>query len=170
MDIFYFALILTFCAGSILIMYAMYNFHGEGIVDEFGDRSDYFVQSIENKLKDMNMPETNPDYVYDEFSDLSNTVFKEMEEKHQELLFLYKLIDEKKNELSAFEVHKAVDNLSSKGVDVSVNDNMPPKYKNPRLKEIIELKNSGLTVAEIAKKLDIGQGEVSLIMEIGKGR
>lgn len=166
MDVFYFALILSFCAGIALILYAMYNFHGndEAAVSD----PDYLLQSIENKLNDMKLPET--EEVLDEFSNLSDTVFKELDEKREELLFLYSLIDEKKNELSNAKQGSKEPDKAHRNVDVMVKDNIPYKYKNNKLDDILRLKKEGLSVSEISKKLGMGQGEVSLIMELSKGR
>lgn len=43
-------------------------------------------------------------------------------------------------------------------------------YDNPKLDEIQKLSNEGLSLAQISKKLNMGQGEVKLIMELGKTR
>jgi DNA-binding NarL/FixJ family response regulator len=39
---------------------------------------------------------------------------------------------------------------------------------NPKHKEIQELNAKGLSVAEIAKSLNLGQGEVKLVLDLGK--
>ena len=41
---------------------------------------------------------------------------------------------------------------------------------NPKLKEIIKLREEGKNISEISKSLNIGQGEVKLIMELNKVR
>ncbi|MDR2648550.1 MAG: hypothetical protein LBB94_02375, partial [Clostridiales bacterium] len=46
----------------------------------------------------------------------------------------------------------------------------PDNYKNPKLGKIRALYDQGMTEEEIAKTLGIGQGEVKLILSIGKGR
>jgi len=57
--------------------------------------------------------------------------------------------------------------------DLIFNDTRPKRsdsYKNPKLGKIRALYDQGMTEEEIAKTLGIGQGEVKLILSIGKGR
>ncbi len=128
----------------------------EGLMSQAKNDSDKTLEEIDKTM--------------DELNNTSKAIFAELEEKYQELLFLYSLIDEKKNEVA---------NLY-KNTDFKIKDSqneMPEVvikeakvFKNPRLKEIEELKNQGLSISEIAKKLNIGQGEVKLILELEKVR
>lgn len=170
MDTFNFTLLLTFAAGVILIMYSAYNFYGTDDEDKY-DESDYTGNNIENKIKAIDTSVADADNVIGELSDISSSVFKELDDKYQELLFLYNLVDEKKKELLGAGVkNESIMNDSAKGINILVNDAVVPVYKNPKLKKIAELESSGKSVGEIAKELGMGQGEVSLIMELGKGR
>lgn len=170
MDTFNFTLLLTFAAGVILIMYSAYNFYGTDDADEYGE-SDYSANNIENKLKAIDTSVADADNVIGELSDISSSVFKELDDKYQELLFLYNLVDEKKKELLGTGVKDELMRTdNAKGINILVNDTVVPAYKNPKLKKITELERSGMSVGEIAKELGMGKGEVSLIMELGKGR
>lgn len=112
------------------------------------------------------------DNAIEEINKLSRNVLDEINIKYQELLYLYSLIDEKERELSS----------TYKNIDVSIQnttDSKPAKPRNvasvvnannPKHKEILELKNNGLNISEIAKKLNLGQGEVTLVLELGKDR
>jgi len=53
-------------------------------------------------------------------------------------------------------------------LDVVVDDRSRRRLQSPRAKKILELQAEGLDVSAIAKKLGIGKGEVSLILELGK--
>lgn len=104
-------------------------------------------------------------------SDFNNTcelIFREIEEKYQELLLLYGLINEYKSDESRnngeveikSELKKESKNKES--VDNSF------IYKNKNAKEIFKLYDEGMNISDIAKKLSIGKGEVQLILNIRK--
>lgn len=166
MDTFYLTIILSFCFALVLILFSIIALHGSN-----SKKADDFEYALMN-----NNIETSS--LLDDFSDLSSGVFKEMEEKRQELLFLYNLIEEKGKGLAS---SKKPVLISNKGIDILVDDKMTPEQvsnktpgsisitnKNSNMSKILELKEHGMTVAEIAKELSIGQGEVSLLIEIGK--
>lgn len=99
------------------------------------------------------------DKAIDELNNLSKDVFTEFDEKYKELLFLYEMLDSKKND-SKKEVQEAVKKAETK-MSVMI---------NPKLKEIMELKNKGMSVSQIARALNMGQGEVQLIINLGRNR
>ena len=170
MDFFNFTLILTFASGVVLIMYSAYNFY-DGTDKKNVDESFSLEDNIENKLKAIDSSVADADNAIGELSEMSSSMFKELEEKYQELLFLYNLLDEKKSEiLPGGNRGKNVKVAEPENINVLINDITSKGYKNPKLKEIKELKDGGLSIAQIAKKLNMGQGEVSLILELGKGR
>ena len=43
-------------------------------------------------------------------------------------------------------------------------------FKNPNLEKIRSMRAQGLSIAEISKALNMGQGEIKLILELGKAR
>lgn len=97
------------------------------------------------------------DNAAEELHKLAGSVIGEIENKYQELLFLYNLIDEKKKELYA-----------EYGSMNAAKEKAPKKIlKHPKQQEIIKLAGEGAAVREIAKRLGMGQGEVSLILELG---
>lgn len=123
------------------------------------------------------------DNAISELNGLCSNAFEEFEEKYQELLFLYQMIQDKKEENSFYSKEK---NSAEKEIVVEKNNTSSNKksatnkkivdkpkktnYTNPKLKDILKLQNQGLSIAEIAKKLNMGQGEVKLIAELGKER
>lgn len=140
------------------------------------------------------------DKIMNELSSFSENVFKDVDGKHQELMFLYTLIDEKKQELvdaynksmepqvqqvpvaeakveqkpkhisAVVDTSRYVDNAKwEKAKEVKVNKEEFSKSfvdSNPQHREILKLYSEGATVADIAKKLAIGQMEVKLILEL----
>ena len=118
-------------------------------------------QSEEFTIRAINASMSEADQTMEEINRTAKAIFDELEEKHQELLFLYNMIDERKNE----EIGPASDIIFSEP-----RPKRPESYKNPKLGKIRALYNQGMTEEEIAKTLGIGQGEVKLILSIGKGR
>jgi len=142
-------LIVLICIGFGFIIFSLFkkdDSKSEGI------NIDAVNKLIDNSLADI-------DNAMGQLNSLSNDVFKEFEEKYQQLLFLYQLIDDKKEE---------VINLQHKSNIVNKRKRKNFKYNNPYLEEILKLQSQGLSIAEISKTLGIGQGEVKLIAELGK--
>ena len=128
-------------------------------------RSDHKInerrQSEEFAIRAINASMSEADQAMEEINRTAKTIFEELEEKRQELLFLYNMIEERKNE----EVGPTS--------DIVFNDARPKRpenLKNPKLGKIRALYDQGMTEEEIARTLGIGQGEVKLILSIGKGR
>ena len=118
-------------------------------------------QSEEFAIRAINASMSEADQTMEEINKTAKVIFDELEEKHQELLFLYNMIEERKNE------------EAGSASDLIFNDTRPKRsdsYKNPKLGKIRALYDQGMTEEEIAKTLGIGQGEVKLILSIGKGR
>jgi orotate phosphoribosyltransferase-like protein len=166
MDVFYFTLILTFAAGVILLMYSAYDFHDAAE----SDRSEDLGAALEDKIKAIGTSVADADNVIGELSDISGTVFKEMDDKYQELLFLYHLVEEKKKELTKETGGSPDAKAAQKSINIRVTDTLTKTGRSPKYKKISEMESRGLTVGQIAKELHMGQGEVALIMELGKGR
>jgi len=128
--------------------------------------SDYKInerrQSEEFAIRAINASMSEADQTMEEINRTAKSIFDEMEEKHQELLFLYNMIEERKNE----EVGPASDIIFTEPRPKQRADHL----KNPKLGKIKALSDEGLTEEEIARALGIGQGEVKLILSIGKGR
>ena len=128
-------------------------------------RSDYKInqrrQSEEFAIRAINASMSEADQTMEEINKTAKSIFDELEEKHQELLFLYNMIEERKNE----EVGPASDIVFSEA-----RPKRSDSLKNPKLGKIRALYDQGMTEEEIARTLGIGQGEVKLILSIGKGR
>lgn len=164
---------------------------------------------IENTIRAIDTSINEADQAIENLNKLSQNVFDEFEQKYQEILFLYSLIDEKKKDIAeiynkpiATPVVTPVETPVETPVkpdpqEISVEEtpekqpsapqitvlqgSAPQKpapqkpsslplsaMKNSNLQQILKLQDDGMDVAEIAKTLDIGQGEVQLILGLGK--
>lgn len=122
------------------------------------DNFKFNIDEAKEKEILLNKSISDADNAIDELNKFCSDAFEEFEEKYQEMLFLYQMIEEKKKETIN---------------DVAYGSKMPKgksNYNNPKLKEIRMLQKQGLSTAEIAKKLNMGQGEIRLISELGKER
>lgn len=114
-----------------------------------------------------------------ELNEFSEYIQKELEKKHEELLFLYQMIGEK---MKAFEkINKSpdkpvetvqfvetvnsVENVQTKNVD-KPQVISEPVQPNKMSRMILELSEKGYDVTAIAQMLDIGQGEVRLVLSL----
>lgn len=120
------------------------------------------------------------DDAIEQLNSVSKSIFEEQEQKYQELLYLYQIIDDKKQELlNVFDKVTSVEFKENLNEDIKkesfkVTDINNKKDENnfvatnSKHNEIIDLYNSGHTVTQIAQQLNIGQGEVSLIIKLNK--
>ncbi len=126
-------------------------------------------------------------------SEYSNTILEEINKSHKEVMFLYDMLTDKQTDLkntvrkaeaTAREVedagNKAVMNQTAftDGIDSIVKDNIDPVVSDTsetnlhaedmepdnNNRRIIELHQAGRTAVEIAKELNLGVGEVNLVI------
>lgn len=104
-----------------------------------------------------------------ELNDYHTFVQEEIEKKHKELLFLYQMMAEKEKTIRQIQIEleqmKHVNSVKTATSDVSSEQQLEEKVINSN-KRIIELKNNGYNEKEIAKVLDIGQGQVRLVLNL----
>ncbi len=104
------------------------------------------------------------DNAIEQLNKISSAIFEEFEEKYQELLFLYQMIDDMK------EKREKVDFRADSQENYKMDDKSKNTFNNPNYEKIKAMRNQGLSVSEISKALNMGQGEVKLILELGKAR
>ena len=126
------------------------------IQSKTGSAEDKF-DGADNVLKAVGASVEEADNAAEELHKLAGSVMEEMEGKYQELLFLYNLIDEKKKEISAGGWNSGAKREPAK----------KKPLKHPKQQEILRMVGEGMAVADIAKELGMGQGEVNLILELG---
>ncbi len=179
MDLFQAVLFASIIVGILLLVFALFLF----TVDNKNSPNQYFEAS--NTIRALETSVEEIEKTMDELNATAKTIFDELDGKYNELLFLYQLIDAKKTE-TAQTYHlteaagsggklKAGNGRKAQAFQAESLQQGPLKQDskamdNPRLKEILALKNEGMTVSDIAQKLDMGQGEVKLILELGKVR
>ncbi|MCL2854253.1 MAG: DUF6115 domain-containing protein [Defluviitaleaceae bacterium] len=158
MDFFIFMLILLLVAGGLCVVAAG-------------------IKLSRNKTVNLDMFDGSgsADEAISELSDMSKNVFKEFDNKYQELLFLYSLIDEKQKKMDEGtpKIHKIGQARGleeyAKRVDMVIDDSKKISI-NPKFANIVQMHKDGQSVEEIARKLDMGKGEVGLILTLGGGQ
>ncbi|PKM49871.1 MAG: hypothetical protein CVV02_14105 [Firmicutes bacterium HGW-Firmicutes-7] len=129
----------------------------EDYYEEYGAR----IDELNNKIREMNE--------YGEF------MKSELDKKHKELLFLYQMINEKSKDINcSSEVFEIVQKDS--GVDNQIQEQVSPTQEpyeeGDQLRKInhnqmiLEFSEKGYSIKEIAQMLDIGQGEVKLVLDL----
>lgn len=127
-------------------------------------------------------------------SEFSDQILEKINQNHTEVVFLYNMLNEKENEIKTLinqiDSKKAkltdeiniqesisetdsnnIDINNNKAIDISLESVVEPwnemgKNNND---QIIKLYKSGKSVIEIAKMLDLGQGEVKLVIDLSRG-
>jgi hypothetical protein len=152
LDFFMVMLILMLVAGGSFVLLAILGFKKS--------ETEQADSILSDKLDVLGSSVTEVDEAISELSDMSKNVFKEFESKYQELLFLYNLIDEKEKRIEALGTMQVAGPLeNTKKPDI-----------NPKFANVIEMHHTGKTVEEIARELDMGKGEIDLILTLGGGR
>ncbi|MDR1532715.1 MAG: hypothetical protein LBS62_11150 [Clostridiales bacterium] len=184
-DIVQIALLVAIVVGSVLVAAALVFAARSGRAGGSKDDSELKNDGLdpEGAIKAVEASIAEADKVSEDFQKQAASIFKEMDEKYQELLFLYSLIDEKKTDAA-----KMLDDAVSTARKAAARSRRTAQerdqnaerrqgsedgetlavQKHPRYKEIMQLIDSGLSISEAAKKLDMGQGEVKLIVELDR--
>jgi len=169
---------ICFGVGLILIIYALV------ILRERPEAKNDF--DMERIMEAMDRSINDADSATNELAKLSQDVVTEIDDKYQQLLYLYSLIEEKSEKLGSDPSSRSHGNPSR--IDVSIDESFDYRSKkqettrkaiekgfNPNLvsdkyRSVFELHDKGMSIPEIARSLSIGQGEVKLVLELGKGR
>lgn len=153
-------LIILLCVGFVFIVIGV-------LKKETKDKDEFFIEAGQS-IKLVKDAVKEADDAVEQLNSLTEDMLNEFDEKYQELIFLYQLIDDMKN----LESNKDYNSDFYENNNDMKKDNK--KYNNtinnPKLKEIIKLHEEGKNISEISKSLNIGQGEVKLIMELNKVR
>ena len=100
------------------------------------------------------------DAALEEINKTARLISDELTEKYQAMLFLYNLLEEKKKEFAVL--------LEAAPPAAPIKPAAKPRRirENPKQNKVIALHQEGLALPEIAKSLNIGQGEVKLILDL----
>jgi len=159
LDFFLYMLIIMLIIGAVLVVATSLGF-GKSAEDE---------KDIAEKLDVLENSVADADELITELNDKSKNVMKEFENKYQELLFLYNLIDEKQKNIGDGFV-SPIKPKTSGGVDIVIDDSSKAgSMLNPKFANVLQMSRDGKSVEEIAKHLNMGKGEVGLILTFGGG-
>ncbi|NLM13141.1 MAG: hypothetical protein GX209_05305 [Epulopiscium sp.] len=134
--------------------------------------SNYNQMMIEQQIKvekELKERIDEADQMLKELNQFSSYIQSELEKKHKELLFLYQLVEEKEKKLAVFkgeENYAPSNNTKEKKEKLEVHRVLNNKYYN----SVIDLYKSGKDTSSIAKELNIGKGEVELILGLSRTR
>ena len=121
------------------------------------------ISNIDDYIKKMKNTIDQADLAIDDLNLMSEEIFKRFDKKQKQLLFLYETKKKKKNvSNNKFDIKIGEDTL---------NLNTKQKYTSslhPMASKINELYEQNMSVSEIAKTLNMGKGEVELIINLGK--
>lgn len=110
---------------------------------------------------------TDADEMIDELKYTSEAVINEIEQNISDFRKYFKKIKTKEIDQSIIEVVTESTNSPNKGSNTIKEEKI--SQINEKMSKIYEYYNEGMEVEEIAKKLNIGKGEVSLILTLRNG-
>lgn len=166
--------LIVFFAGMVICFYAL------AVVRRCKKTFQTEIEVFESKIKSLEETLRQSDEMVEELNNLSDYVAARIEEANTKLVKTLTLLDEKidsgsdvlQNLDEQLQIHQEllgksreiVDKISESGHIVV--KPMDRKTNNPKHAEAIKLAEEGLTVREIAKQLNMGQGEVKLLLGI----
>lgn len=136
-------------------------------------------QGIKNEAKESKIEKSGLDDIYEAIEDankmtedlnkLAKGIFMELDSKYEELLIIYKLIDEKKKEYETNNNSKEEMELEySTNKKTEVEQILTFSNNEEKVELICKLYDIGMKNEEIAKKINVGIREVNLILDIRK--
>lgn len=140
MDIFNLIFIVVMILGFFIIIISLIQ------LNKFNSKKEIsFESSINNVKGTLN----NSSSSLEDINFMSEEMFKQFEQKQKELINIYEAIEKKR------------------GNNISTNTNIKNRIRHPMLPKIQELMEQNYSIPEIAKILNIGQGELKFIIELG---
>ncbi len=112
-------------------------------------------------------------------SEYSDQIFDKINRNHEEVIFLYNMLNNKEKEMKETAISETVSSKKSdveekkvpvkaKKKQVSQGENSRPVSLNNT--EILELYSKGKSIMDISRQLGVGQGEVKLIIDLFKDK
>lgn len=155
--------------GFILIIYSL-------VKVQKNENNNSEIFTVEEAIKKLKTQIEDADKVMNELNSLAEQIFLQFQEKRQELLFLYDLIEQKQKDISP-NIDITIDGkaqnetkeneVQNETKEKKQNKNYK-KYENPLLEQILEMKEKGISNSEIAKSMNVGKGEIELILNLWK--
>ncbi len=155
MDIFNWTLLIIIILGFSIIIFSILK------INKYNNAIP--ISDIDSSIKQIKNTIDQADLAIDDLNLMSEEIFKRFDEKQKQLLFLYESIEKKKMN---------VNNIDIKVDEKVINKDMYKNKKNivlhPMSNKVLELANQNMTISDIAQILNMGQGEVELIINLGK--
>lgn len=162
--------------GIFMVFYAYKNLKNEKKIEVDTSKYDEMFDILNISVDEANKSG-------EDLNKMATEIFTELENKHQELMVIYKLIDEKGDKTEKVETRSQKIQATNKVVEHNNNLNTIPnefkiniennmqntKKSNKKKEDVLALKNQGMDVDEIAKKLSLGKREVKLIIDFSEG-
>ncbi len=113
-------------------------------------------------------------------TELSDQVLEKIKNNHEEVIFMYNMLNDKEKELKKLVTGIDLSNKIVNNEEKQLQDGSTKHYSEKEVKssntsdnnneEILTLHSQGKSINEIAKMLNIGRGEVSLVINLFKGK
>lgn len=171
MDTFNLIFMLIMVIGFIIIIISLVKINKE-------DRA-MPLSSFEKSLNEVRTALNQADIAIEDLNFISEEMFKQFEQKQKELMFIYDAIEKKRADLNMTLKQGANNNIDIKldkvsplnnkqqSLESNNKNNIKGRIEHPLLPKIKELLDQNYSLPEIAKILNIGQGELNFIMELG---
>ena len=164
--------VLLFLAGLVMTVVSVFYMKDIDIINNPLNQNK--ILNAEKKLKEK-LDEI--DKMMEELNKFANHVNDELSQKHKELLFLYQMIDEKYDSATSmptYKVNARDEEVQKKNIEIEkVEEPIAKPEKKTQsggYSDIYSLHEDGKSVDEIAKELNIGKGEVKLLLELTQKR
>lgn len=152
--------------GMIILIIGLVFMKEKNQGEHSSNKNENFEKELESQINEA-------DKMLQELNHFSSYIKEELDNKYKELLFIYQLIDEKGKELSNDKIQLVSEKNDKNSSDKDNNDHDLEALQilnNKNYDQIIKLYKEGNDISSIAKKLNIGKGEVQLILGLAKMR
>ncbi len=126
----------------------------EGIKEETIEETEEYLSTLSNE-KIMSV------------TDLSDQVLEKIKNNHEEVIFLYNMLNDKEEELKTLAGRS---HMPKELVSNEEKVDLPIKSVENNNKQILSLHSKGKSIDEIARMLGIGHGEVKLVIDLFKAK
>jgi len=168
MDFFVVVLIVMMVVGAIMVLHSVFSRNpDEDTTATYGDGFTH----LESRLSNLENTMTEADEAAVVLDDMTKNAFKEFDEKYQTLLFLYNMIDDKQKAMAQREISAAVAPVQRMRPTADPLAELVTRRKgasiNPKYDIVLQMQAEGKSLDEIAKELNMGKGQVALILNLG---
>ncbi len=162
-------LVIVLIIGIIIVLYSYFDLKKETKIEPIKKNDDEMFDILNLTIDEAN--KSNED-----LNKLASDIFSELDSKYEELMVVYKLIEEKVEDVNIkekVEINKITNTNKIDPSDIKddIVSNLQNTIKTNRKKdEVLELYKQGFDYDDIAKKLNLGKREVRLIIDFSEGK